>query len=96
MSTGEFLFDWNIYFNFFSFGTLLAVVFTGFLSAFLLTLPNKSRSTLHLGLTFLFFALFSSGYLVAALYYDPLAAWHRYFTLGWIGPAFIHLAQFIR
>lgn len=96
MATGDFLFDLNIYFNFFSFGTLLAVVFTGFLSVFLLTLPNKSKGTMHLGLAFFFFALFSLGYFLAAMYYAPEAAWHRYFTLGWVGPAFIHLAQWVR
>ncbi len=86
VATGDFLFDLNIYFNFFSFGTLLAVVFTGFLSVFLLTLSNKSKGTLHLGLAFFFFALFSLGYFLAAMYYAPEAAWHRYFTLGWVGP----------
>ncbi len=96
VATGDFLFDLNIYFNFFSFGTLLAVVFTGFLSVFLLTLSNKSKGTLHLGLAFFFFALFSLGYFLAAMYYAPEAAWHRYFTLGWVGPAFIHLAQWVR
>ena len=96
MATGDFFFDFNIYFNFFSFGTLLAVVFTGFLSVFLLTLPNKSTGTLHLGLAFFFFALFSMGYFLAAMYYAQEAAWHRYFTLGWVGPAFIHLAQWVR
>ncbi|MCB1168137.1 MAG: hypothetical protein KDK33_18410, partial [Leptospiraceae bacterium] len=96
MHTGDFLNQLNIYFNFFSFGTLLALVFTGFLSVFLLTLPNKSKGTLHLGLGFFFFALFSLGYFIAAMYYDPQAALHRYFTLGWVGPAFLHLTQWVR
>ncbi len=79
------------HYNFLSFGTLLAMAFIAFLSIFLLTLKNKSRSTFHLGIAFFFLTLFMLGYLVAAAIYHPIAAYHRYFTTFWVLPTIIHI-----
>ncbi|PKL32567.1 MAG: serine/threonine protein phosphatase, partial [Spirochaetae bacterium HGW-Spirochaetae-10] len=91
----ELLNRYDIYFNFFSFGTLLVTVFSGFLAVFTLTIKQKSRPTLDLGLMYFWFALFFLGYFVAAVVYSPLAVYHRYMTLGFIFPALIHLVQWI-
>ena len=53
-----------ILFNFFSFGTLLVTIFTFALAYFFLTLPNKSESTFHLGIGFLFLAFFNTGTII--------------------------------
>ncbi len=91
----ELLNRYDIYFNFFSFGTLLVTVFSGFLAVFTLTIKQKSRPTIDLGLMYFWFALFFLGYFVAAVVYSPLAVYHRYMTLGFIFPALIHLVQWI-
>ena len=83
-----------ILFNFFSFGTLLVTIFTFAFAYFFLTLPNKSESTLHLGIGFLFLAFFNTGYFFAASYYHPFAAYHRWFTGVFILPAILHFGQF--
>ncbi len=84
----------HTFFNFYSFGTLLVTIFIFLLSVFFLTLPNKSKSTLHLGLGSFFLSLFSLGYFLAAFYYHPNAAYHRWFTGGFILPAILHFGQF--
>ena len=71
-----------ILFNFFSFGTLLVTIFTFALAYFFLTLPNKSESTFHLGIGFLFLAFFNTGYFLAAFCYHPIAAYHRWITVS--------------
>lgn len=88
------LFSAKVFFNFYSFGTLLVTIFTFLLALFFLTLPNKSKSTLHLGIGTFFLFLFNFGYFYASLYYSPDAAFHRWFTGGFILPAIIHLGQF--
>jgi HAMP domain-containing protein len=84
----------HIYFNFYSFGTLLVSIFTFLLAGFYLTLPNKSRSTLHLGIAFFLLFLFTTGYFFAAAFYVKEAAFHRWITGGAILPAIIHFGQF--
>ncbi|MBK8396807.1 MAG: SpoIIE family protein phosphatase [Leptospiraceae bacterium] len=83
-----------ILFNFFSFGTLLVTIFTFAFAYFFLTLKNKSDSTFHLGIGFLFLAFFNSGYFFAAFCYHPIAAYHRWITGGFILPALLHFGQF--
>lgn len=92
----EFLdsFTRHIQFNFFSFSTLLVFAFTFLFAVFFLSLRNKSESTLHLGIGCLFLSLFNLGYFFAASYYDPIAAYHRWFTGGFVLPAILHFGQF--
>lgn len=91
----RFLTDHNVYFNYFSFANLLGFVFTFFLGLFLVTLPNRSKSTNHLGISFLFLAPFYLAYVFAHSYYGPAAAYHRYVTVGVILIPFIHFVQWI-
>lgn len=62
---------------------------------FILTVKNKENSTLHLGLGYILFAVFYFGYFLAAAFYHPLAAYHRWITAGIILPTEIHLIQWI-
>ena len=84
-----------IYFNYLSFGTLVAFIFTILLGIYLVTLPGKSKSTLHLGLGFFLMGLFNLSYVFAAMLYLPSAAFHRWGTVGFILPAILHLTQWL-
>lgn len=84
-----------IYFNYLSFGTLVAFIFTILLGIYLMSLPEKSKSTLHLGLGFFLMGLFNLSYVFAAMLYSPEAAFHRWGTVGFILPAILHLTQWI-
>ncbi|MCB1315736.1 MAG: hypothetical protein KDK27_07260 [Leptospiraceae bacterium] len=92
-SLSEFLQDHNIYFNFFSFANLLATVFTFLVGLFLVTLKNRSKSTTHLGMVFMWMAPFGLAYVFAHSYYGPEAAYHRWITVGIILFPLIHMAQ---
>lgn len=91
----EFLQASNIYFNFFSFANLLAFVFTFFLGVFMVTLPNRSKSTNQLGFAFLSLAPFNLAFVFAHSYYGPEAAIHRWVTVGMILVPFIHFTQWV-
>ncbi|MCE9501365.1 MAG: serine/threonine protein phosphatase, partial [Leptospira sp.] len=58
-------------------------------------MPNKSRSTFHLGIGFVCLSLFLSGYLAAAAIYSPIAAYHRYFTTFFVLPGIIHIGMYM-
>ncbi|MBI3395666.1 MAG: hypothetical protein HY042_07525, partial [Spirochaetia bacterium] len=85
----------KIFLNFYSFGASLETVFTLFVALFLLTLKGKSKSTVHMGLAFLMLTPFNAAYILAAGYYDPFAAYHRWLTVFFVTPAMIHFAQWI-
>ncbi|MBP7584275.1 MAG: HAMP domain-containing protein [Spirochaetes bacterium] len=87
------LFD-NIYFSFYTFGSINAAVFSLSAGMFMLAVKNKSRATLCLGLMCLFNSLQNMGYVLAATWYHPLAAYHRWITVGSVLPTAIYLAQF--
>ncbi|MBP7735430.1 MAG: HAMP domain-containing protein [Spirochaetes bacterium] len=78
------------YLNSFSIGSLIAVTFFVVVALFLLSLRQKSKATLHLGLAFAFLAVFNFGYLICASIYHPLAAFHRWITVACILIAEIH------
>ncbi|MDZ4724952.1 MAG: SpoIIE family protein phosphatase [Leptospira sp.] len=80
--------------NYYTFGSLIVTVLIGILSIFFLTLKDKTQSTKHLGLACFFLSLFQFGYLVGAFYYHPIAAYHRWFTGGFILFGIIHFGQF--
>ena len=91
----QFLQASNVYFNFFAFANLLAFVFTFFLGVFMVTLPNRSKSTNQLGFAFLSLAPFNLAFVFAHSYYGPAAAYHRWVTVGMILVPFIHFAQWV-
>jgi hypothetical protein len=85
----------QVYFSFFFVGSFIAFAVTGAFAVFLLTLKNKSSATLHLGFSLGFLALFNMAYLIPYSIYHPLAAYHRWFTVGTILPAVLHFTQFL-
>ncbi len=84
-----------IYLNFFSFGAMLPTSFALFFAFFLLAIKNKSPYTNALMKSFLLQGLFYSGYFIAAMFYHPLAAEHRLFTVFFIYPALLYALRFI-
>jgi len=84
-----------IYFNFFTIGALIPVVFHFLITVFFLSIPEKSRATLHLGIAFLFITLFNLAYVIAASVYHPMAAYHRWLTVGVIMLAETHYTLFL-
>lgn len=74
---------------------MLAGIFTFLLALFLITLPKKSKSTFHLGFALLMFTPFYMAYFIAAFYYHPDAALHRWLTVLFILPGIAHLIQWV-
>ncbi|EQA34808.1 SpoIIE-like protein phosphatase domain protein [Leptospira inadai serovar Lyme str. 10] len=88
--------SWDlVLFNYYSFGSLLVTLTTFLLGSFFLTLKNKTVATTHLGIGFLLFTFFETGYFVAAFLYHPFASYHRWITGGFILPALTHFTQFL-
>jgi serine phosphatase RsbU (regulator of sigma subunit)/HAMP domain-containing protein len=85
----------SIYQNFFSVCSVVPFVFTLSLAVITLIIPNKSRATLHFGLTYLFLSIFYFGYIIAAMIYHPAAAYHRLITGGIVAIVEIHFILFL-
>jgi PAS domain S-box-containing protein len=60
-----------------------------------LSIPNKSRATLHLGIAFFLITIFNFAYFIAASLYHPLGAYHRWLTVGVILLAETHYSLFL-
>ncbi|TGN17140.1 SpoIIE family protein phosphatase [Leptospira idonii] len=80
--------------NYYTFGSLIVTVLIAILSVFFLTLKDKTPATKHMGLACIYLALFQLGYFIAAFYYHPIAAYHRWLTGGLILFGIIHFSQF--
>ncbi len=85
----------TFYQNFYSVCSLIPVTFNLSLAVIFLSIRNKSKATIHFGVTFLFLTIFNAGYFFASMAYHPLAAYHRYLTLGFILFPFIHFTLFL-
>lgn len=85
----------HIYFNFFTIGALIPVVFHLLITIFFFSIPDKSRATYHLGYAYFFATLLNFAYVIAASYYHPAAIYHRWLTVGVIMLAETHYTLFI-
>ena len=86
----------NVYFTYFSVGALIPSFFDLFLAyLFLFSIREKSRSTFHLGIAFLYVAFFNMAYFIAASYYAPGAAFHRWLTVILATLSQAHFCMFI-
>ncbi len=85
----------SIYFNFFTIGALIPVVFHLLITFFFFSIPEKSRATYHLAYAYFFITLFNFAYVIASSYYHPAAAYHRWMTVGFIMLAETHFTLFI-
>lgn len=83
-------YTFGAYVNFFSIGSLIPLTFHGLSAFFFLTIPKKSKSTFHFGMFFLFMFFFNLGYFICGTFYHPLAAYHRWLTVGVILLAVTH------
>lgn len=83
-----------VYFNFFTIGALIPVVFHLLITFFFFSIPEKSRATWHLGIAYFLLTLFNFAYVVASSTYHPLAAYHRWLTVGVIMLAETHYTLF--
>jgi PAS domain S-box-containing protein len=88
------LFD-NFYANFFTVGALIPTAFSLYLSYLFLSIKNKSKPTYHLGIAYLYLAVFNFGYFIAGGFYHPLAAFHRWITVGSILLHQAHINMFM-
>ncbi len=78
-----------------SVGSIILTVFSLTLAVFFLRPREKSSTTLHLGLAYLFLSLFHFAYCIAFCFYHPLAAYHRWLTVPAVIAAEIHLTGLI-
>lgn len=85
----------QLYFNFYFVGSFIVFAVCASFALFLLTLKNKSSATLHFGLALAFLSVFNAAYLIPYSIYHPLAAYHRWITVGTILPALLHFSQFL-
>lgn len=86
----------GIYFTYFSVGALIPTFFDLFLAyLFLFSIKEKSRSTFHLGIAFLYVAFFNMAYFIAASFYAPGAAYHRWMTVILVTLSQAHFCMFI-
>ena len=88
------IFD-HFYANFFTVGALIPTAFHLFLSYVFLSIRNKSKPTFHLGIAYLYLAIFNFGYFIAGGFYHPLAAFHRWITVGFILLHVTHVNMFM-
>lgn len=83
-----------IYFNSFSLGSLIAVVFFVLTAIYMLTIKDKSAATFHLGVGYTLMAVFNGAYFIASTVHHPLAAFHRWITVSTILLVIVHIDAF--
>lgn len=93
MEAIDFLTKHNIFLNYFSIGATIVFLFMILSGVFMLSLPHKAKSTTHMGIGFIFMALFTGGYVIAQSLYAPIGAYHRYLTVGFVTLAIVHFTQ---
>lgn len=69
------------YFNFYFFGSLLASLFSLYVSFFFLTIKDRSKAAFHLGLSSLSTTIFHFGYLVAFCSPEEWTIFHRWIVI---------------
>ncbi|MCP4133090.1 MAG: hypothetical protein GY754_19140 [bacterium] len=86
----------NFYADLYSVGSLISTFFDIFLAyLFLITIREKSKATFHVGLAFLYTAIFNFAYFISGIVYTPTAAFHRWLTVSMILFSATHLNMLI-
>ena len=85
----------NIYFTFFSIGSLIPVVFHLLITVFFLSIPGKSKATFHIAAGYFFMTIFNIAYVISSSVYHPAAAYHRWITVGVILLGETHFNMFM-
>lgn len=81
--------------NFFTLGALIPVCFFLFCAVYFLTIKKKSRATYCYGMGTLFVCGFNLAYFLASGVYHPVAALHRWLTVGTILMSELYFIKFI-
>lgn len=78
-----------------SVGSIILTVFALSASIFFLRPRNKTSATFHLGIAFLFLAVFHFSFFVSFSFYHPATVYHRWFTVTFILLGQIHMSRYI-
>ncbi len=81
--------------NFFTLGALIPACFFLFCAVYFLTIKKKSRATYCYGMGTLFVCGFNLAYFLASGVYHPVAALHRWLTVGTILMSELYFIKFI-
>lgn len=82
------------YFNFYVFGSLLASLFSLYVTFFFLTIKEKSKAAFHLGLSTLSTTLFHFGYALGFISFDEWTVFHRWIVIPLPMVGYVQLAIF--
>jgi len=83
----------SIYFDYYTVGSVIPALFLFICSAVFFQVKDKSRATRVIANALLVYGIFVSSYIVASTFYHPLAAFHRWSTVGFVLLAVTLLAQ---
>ena len=84
----------NFYISYFTILSVISAIFVSLLALYLLTLQGRSKPSKHLGLTFMYLALFNGSYIISFSFIDDWAAYHRLGTVLFVLLAIAHLHLF--
>lgn len=71
----------QFYFNFYFFGSLLACLFSIYVTFFFLTIKDRSKAAFHLGLSTLAMTLFHLAYIIAFISFEEWTIMHRWLAI---------------
>lgn len=83
------------YWNYYAIGYLNAAIFILLSGAVMLAIPERSRTTFHLGMFFVSASVLAGGFAAAHAAYIEGAVYHRFFTIVGTLAAEAHVAQFL-
>ena len=83
----------SIYLDYFTVGSVIPVLFLFICAAVFYQVKDKSRATRVISSALLMYGIFVSSYVVASTFYHPLAAFHRWSTVGFVLLTVTLLAQ---
>ncbi|PJZ47573.1 SpoIIE family protein phosphatase [Leptospira saintgironsiae] len=71
----------QFYFNFYFFGSLLACLFSIYVTFFFLSIKDRSKAAFHLGLSTLAMTIFHLAYIIAFISFDQWTIIHRWLAI---------------
>lgn len=74
----------SIYLDYFTVGSVIPVLFQFICSAVFFRVKDKSPATRVVSSALFIYGVFVSGYIIASTFYHPLAAFHRWITVGFV------------
>ncbi|TGL64318.1 SpoIIE family protein phosphatase [Leptospira sarikeiensis] len=71
----------QFYFNFYFFGSLLACLFSIYVTYFFLSIKDRSKAAFHLGLSTLAMTIFHLAYIIAFISFEEWTIFHRWLAI---------------